>query len=57
MFQAYIMNAMWFTPEEFAQRYNTKDNTIIAEQYELVVNHMLKKYGIDLQGIALGINK
>ena len=57
MFQAYIMNAMWFTPEEFAQRYNTEDNTIIAEQYELVVNHMLEKYGIDLQGIALGINK
>ncbi len=57
MFQAYIMNAMWFTPEEFAQRYDTDENTIIAEQYELVVNHMYDKYGIDLQGIAYGIKE
>ena len=57
MFQAYIMNAMWFTPEEFAQRYDTDGNTIIAEQYELVVNHMHNKYGIDLQGIAYGIKE
>ena len=57
MFQAYIMNAMWFTPEAFHERYQTGTNTLIKEQYESVVNHMMEKYGINLQGIAYGIKK
>ncbi len=57
MFQAYIMNAMWFTPEEFHSRYQTQTNTLIKEQYELVVDYMMNKYGINLQGIAYGVKK
>lgn len=57
MFQAYIMNAMWYTPEEFHAWYSTGTNTLIKEQYEMVVNHMLEKYGINLVGIAYGLQK
>ena len=52
LFEAYIMNAMWFTPKEFHARYNTRKNTLIKEKYEFVVNYMYDQYGIDLQGIA-----
>lgn len=54
LFEAYIMNAMWFTPEEFHARYNTGKNTLIKEKYDFVVNYMKKEYGIDLVGIAYG---
>lgn len=57
MFQAYIMNAMWFTPEEFDKRYEPETNTIIREQYDLVVSYMKEEYGIDLVGIANGPKK
>lgn len=57
MFEAYIMNAMWFTPEEFNERYQPEINTIIKEQYELVVSHMLDEYGINLVGIAYGLQE
>ena len=57
MFQAYIMNAMWFTPEEFNERYQPEKHTIIKEQYDLVVEHMMQEYGINLKGIAYGIKK
>lgn len=57
MFQAYIMNAMWFTPEEFDKRYEPETNTIIREQYDLVVSYMNEEYGIDLVGIANGPKK
>ena len=52
LFEAYIMNAMWFTPKEFHARYNTSKNTLIKKKYEFVVNYMNDQYGIDLQGIA-----
>ena len=54
LFDAYVMNAMWFTPEEFHARYNTGKNTLIKEKYDFVVNYMKKEYGIDLVGIAYG---
>ena len=57
MFQAYIMNAMWFTPEEFNERYQPDTNTLIKKQYELVVNHMMNEYGINLVGIAYGFQE
>lgn len=53
MFEAYIMNAMWFTPEEFHERYNTDKNTKIKEKYDLVVEY-IKEFGVDLVGIAYG---
>lgn len=53
LFEAYIMNAMWFTPEEFHERYNTTTNTKIKDKYDLVVNH-IKDFGVDLVGIAHG---
>ena len=52
LFEAYIMNAMWFTPEEFDERYNTGENTLIREKYDFVVKYMNEQYGINLQGIA-----
>lgn len=52
LFEAYIMNAMWFTPEEFHARYNTGKNTLIKEKYDFVVKYMYDKHGINLQGIA-----
>lgn len=57
LFEAYIMNAMWFTPEEFHQRYNTGKNTLIKKKYDFVVDYMKKQYGIDLVGIANGKKK
>ena len=57
MFEAYIMNAMWFTPEEFHERYNTQKNTLIKEKYDYVVNYIKEKYGIDLIGIAYGMKQ
>ena len=57
LFQAYIMNAMWYTPEEFHEKYNTEKHTLIKEKYEFVVNYIKDNYGIDLVGIAYGDNK
>lgn len=57
LFEAYIMNAMWFTPEEFHARYNTDKNTLIKKKYEFVVKYLYDKYGINLQGIATSANK
>lgn len=57
LFEAYIMNALWFTPEEFHQRYNTGKNTLIKKKYDFVVNYMKEQYGIDLVGIAYGKKK
>lgn len=57
LFEAYVMNAMWFTPEEFHQRYNTGKNTLIKKKYDYVVDYMKKQYGIDLVGIANGKKK
>ena len=57
MFQAYIMNAMWYTPEKFNEIYNTNVHTIIKEQYDLVVRYMQEEYGINLVGLAYGYKK
>ena len=54
LFTTYIKNAMWLTPEEFEARYPSGKYPMIKEKYEIVVNHMLVKYGIDLIGIAKG---
>lgn len=54
LFKAYMMNAMWFTPEEFHTRYNTGKFTKIKEKYEFVVNYIKDEYGLDLVGIAYG---
>jgi hypothetical protein len=57
LFEAFIMNAMWFTPEEFHKEYNTDKNTLIKKKYDFVVDYMKKQYGIDLVGIAYGKKK
>ncbi len=54
LFRGYIMNAMWFTPEEFHARYETDKYTKIKEKYDFVVNYIWEEYGIDLVGIANG---
>lgn len=53
LFEAYIMNAMWLTPDSFHARYNTDVNTKIKTKYDLVVEH-IKNFGVDLVGIANG---
>lgn len=55
LFNAYIKNAMWLTPEEFELRYPKSQYPIITEKYEIAVRHMKEKYGIDLQGVAYGL--
>ena len=54
LFEAYIMNAMWFTEKEFNEHYNTKKYRLIKEQYDFVVEYIYDTYGIDLKGIANG---
>lgn len=54
LFATYIKNIMWLTPEEFEARYPSGKYPMIKEKYDIVVNHMLDKYGIDLIGIAEG---
>ena len=48
---------MWLTPEEFEERYPSSEYPMIKEKYDIVVNHMLDVYGIDLVGIARGVDK
>lgn len=57
LFATYIKNAMWLTPEEFEERYPSSKYPMIKEKYDIVVNHMLNVYGIDIVGIARGIDK
>ncbi len=57
LFNAYIKNAMWLTPEEFEERYPQRLYPMLREKYEITVKHMKEQYGIDLQGIAYGINR
>ena len=57
LFATYIKNAMWLTPEEFEARYPSTEYPMIKEKYNIVVNHLLDTYGINLAGIARGINK
>ena len=48
---------MWLTPEEFEARYPKSLYPMLTEKYEIVVTHMKETYGIDLVGIAIGMNK
>ena len=57
LFNAYIKNAMWLTPQEFEARYPKALYPMLTEKYEITVKHMKEQYGIDLQGIAYGINE
>lgn len=57
LFTTYIKNIMWLTPEEFEARYPSAQYPMIKEKYNIIVNHMLDTYGIDLTGIAIGIDK
>ncbi len=57
LFNAYIKNAMWLTPEEFEARYPKSLYPMLTEKYEITVKHMKEQYGIDLQGIAYGIKE
>jgi hypothetical protein len=57
LFNAYIKNAMWLTPEEFEARYPQDLYPMLTEKYEITVKHMKEQYGIDLQGIAYGLKK
>lgn len=57
LFTTYIKNAMWLTPEEFEARYPSSKYPMIKEKYNIVVKHMLDKYGVNLVGIAKGLNK
>ena len=57
LFTTYIKNAMWLTPEEFDARYPASKYPMIAEKYNIITTYMLETYGIDLIGIACGINK
>ena len=54
LFTTYIKNIIWQTPEEFERRYPSDKYPMIKEKREIVVNHMLNKYGIKLLGIANG---
>lgn len=54
LFNVYIKNAMWLTPEEFEARYPSGKYPMIKEKYDIVVKHMLDVYGINLVGIARG---
>ena len=54
LFATYIKNIMWLTPDEFEARYPSGKYPMIKEKYDIVVEHMLDKYGIDLKGIAIG---
>ena len=54
LFTAYIKNAMWLTPEKFEERYPKNLYPMLTDKYNIVLEHMLKEYGIDLQGIAKG---
>ena len=57
LFTTYIKNAMWLTSEEFDARYPKSKYPMIKEKYDIVVEHMLNTYGIDLAGIAKGIKE
>ena len=57
LFTTFLKNAMWLTPEEFEERYPSSKYPMIKEKYDIVVEHMLTKYGINLVGIARGINQ
>lgn len=57
LFKAYMMNAMWYTPEEFNARYETGKYTKIKEKYEFVTNYLKTTYGLDLIGISRGEKK
>lgn len=54
LFTTYIKNAIWLTPEEFAQKYDPVKYPMIHEKYNIVVNHMKEVYGLDIVGIARG---
>ena len=53
-FVSYIRAAMWYSPEEFEQKYPAAKYPLIAKRYNIVVNYMKTTYGIDLQNIATG---
>ncbi len=55
LFNAYVKNAMWLTPDEFEARYPKVLYPMLTEKYEITVKYMKEQYGIDLQGIAYGI--
>ncbi len=57
LFAAFLKNAMWLTPDEFEERYPSDKYPMIKEKYDLVVGYMKDTYGIDLVGIAKGLNK
>ena len=57
LFTTYLKNAMWLTPEELDERYPASKYPMIKEKYDIVVEHMLTTYGINLVGIARGINQ
>lgn len=57
LFAAYIKNAMWLTPEQFEARYPSSKYPMIKEKYNLVVDYMLETYGLNLVGIAKGLEK
>lgn len=54
LFTTYIKNIMWLTPEGFEARYPSNKYPMIKEKREIIVNHMMEKYGINLVGIANG---
>ena len=57
LFTTYIKNAMWLTPEDFEARYPSSKYPMIKEKYDIIVKYMLETYGLDLVGIARGINR
>lgn len=57
LFTTYLKNAMWLTPEEIEARYPASKYPMIKEKYDIIVGYMLDTYGINLVGIARGINK
>lgn len=57
LFTTYLKNAMWLTPEELEARYPASKYPMIKEKYDIIVGYMLDTYGINLVGIARGINK
>ena len=54
---SYIRAAIFYTKEEFQEKYSPETYPLVNSRYEIVVNHIKNNYNIDLEGIAKGPQK
>ncbi len=52
-FITYLRAALWYSPEEFQEKYPLETFPLVNEKFNLVVNHM-KELGFDIEGIVNG---